>query len=366
MLSGQRRQALGQQRLAVVRHHHGADVWHAANVPPVSASAGPGRTRVCAAVATYNRKVLLAECVAALLAQTHPLDRVFVVDNASTDGTPELLRELGLLDDERVTYECLEQNIGGAGGFARAIDLARATGCDWIWAMDDDAEPPADALALLLGAPAAADPGTAVLAQAVVSPDGGLQLGARGHFRGRPRPLPTEAYATGEAPELDFATLVGILVRGAAARATDPPRAEFFIWGDDYEWCFRLRQHGSIRLVAESRIVHKAVGHGFETRRSRVLNRLPGPSFGATPYAGFWRNICGVRNFVWMKKTYEGQSALGAAGTVGQFALKALLFDERPFARIPWIVRAGIDGRLGVFHTVTPQEWAERLQSERR
>ena len=328
----------------------------------MSATAGPAGARVCAAVATYNRKVLLVECLAALLDQTHPVERVYVVDNASTDGTEALLRQHGLLDDPRVVHERLERNLGGAGGFARAIDLARATGCDWVWAMDDDAEPTRDALAQLVASPSAADPGTAVLAQAVVSPDGSLQLGARGHFRGRPRPLLAAAYEA--APELDFATLVGILVRGSAARATDPPRADFFIWGDDYEWCFRLRAHGSIRLVPGSRIVHKDVGHGFETRRSRALNRLPGPSFGATPYAGFWRNMCGVRNFVWMKKTYEGQSALGAVGTVAQFALKALLFDERPLARIPWIVRAGIDGRLGIFQTITPSEWAARLEAE--
>ena len=28
------------------------------------------------------------------------------------------------------------------------------------------------------------------------------------------------------------------------------------------------------------------------------------------------------------------------------------------------LVRAGIDGRLGVFQTVTPQEWARRLAAE--
>jgi len=323
-------------------------------------------SRVCAAVVTYNRAALLAECLHALLAQIHPLERVFVVDNASTDGTGSLLREQGLLDDPRIAYERLPENVGGAGGFARAIDAARATGCDWVWAMDDDTEPPPEALATLLGSAAAADPANIVLAQAVTNPDGGLQLGARGHFSGRPRPLAAELYVDGRAPELDFATLVGILVRGDAARATDPPRPEFFIWGDDYEWCFRLREHGAIRLIPESRIVHKDAGHGFQTRRSRFFNRLPGLSFGATPYAGFWRNMCGVRNFVWMKKTYEGQSALGAAGTVLQFIVKALLYDERALARIPWIIRAGIDGRLGIFQTVTPQQWAQRLEAERR
>ncbi|MBA2262971.1 MAG: glycosyltransferase, partial [Solirubrobacterales bacterium] len=200
--------------------------------------------RVCAAVVTYNRRDLLVECLQALLAQTHPVERVFVVDNASTDGTAELLRARGLLDDERVAYERLERNVGGAGGFARAIDQARQEECDWIWVMDDDTEPPPDALARLVASPAAADRAVAALAQKVISPDGGLQLGARGHFRGRPRPLPAEAYRDGEPADLGFAALVGMLVRAEAARATDPPRPEFFIWGDDYEWCLRLRRHG--------------------------------------------------------------------------------------------------------------------------
>ncbi len=324
------------------------------------------RTRVCAAVVTYNRRDLLVECLDALLAQTHPLERLYVVDNASTDGTADLLRERGLLDDERMVFERLERNLGGAGGFARAIDRARQSECDWIWVMDDDTEAQPEALARLLASPAAGDPAIAALAQKVVSPDGGLQLGARGHFRGRPRPLPAEAYRDGALPQLGFATLVGMLVRAEVARATDPPRPEFFIWGDDYEWCLRLRRHGALRLVPDSAIVHKDVGHGFETRRSRWVRRLTRLDYGATPYAGFWRNMCGIRNFVWTRKHYEGQSALGAVGTVAQFIVKALLFDERPFARIPWIVRAGIDGRLGVFHTVTPQEWAERLAAERR
>jgi GT2 family glycosyltransferase len=322
------------------------------------------RARVCAAVVTYNRKVLLVECLDALLRQTHSLARIFVIDNASTDGTQELLRERGLLDEERLEYVLLEHNSGGAGGYARAVEVSRELDVDWIWLMDDDAEPAPETLERLLGASPAGDDATAALCPAVVSPDGTLQPGARGTFQGRPRALPTEAYARGDHPDLGFATFVGILVRGSVARATEPPRADFFIWADDYEWCFRLRRHGRLRLVPEVSILHKDVGHGFETRRSRLVNRFTPLSYGATPWSGFWRNIAGVRNYVWVKKTYLGESALGAVGTVVQFALKALLYDERPLLRIPWIVRAGIDGRLGIFQTITPQEWAQRLREE--
>lgn len=320
------------------------------------------QARVCAALVTYNRKELLVECLDALLTQTHPVKRIVLADNASTDGTRELLRERGLLDDERIAYEPLETNLGSSGGFAHAVDVARATGADWIWVMDDDAEPRPDALERLLASPYAGDPGTAVLCQKPVNPDGSVQMGARGFFRGHPVALAPEEHVSGT--ELDFTTFVGMLVRGDTARATDPPKAEMFIWCDDYEWCFRLRERGAIRLVAESEIVHKDAGHGFSNRRMAIVNRVTGWGYGATPYSGFWRNIAGVRNWVWIKKTYLGEGPLGAVWTVTQFVAKALLYDERPFARVPWILRAALDGRRGVFQNITPREWAERLRRE--
>ena len=47
--------------------------------------------RVCAVVVTYNRSALLREALVALGAQTRPVDRILVVDNASTDGTREIV-----------------------------------------------------------------------------------------------------------------------------------------------------------------------------------------------------------------------------------------------------------------------------------
>ena len=51
---------------------------------------------VCVVVVTYNRKELLIECLEALSKQTRPLDGIYIIDNASADGTPELLLGKGL------------------------------------------------------------------------------------------------------------------------------------------------------------------------------------------------------------------------------------------------------------------------------
>jgi rhamnopyranosyl-N-acetylglucosaminyl-diphospho-decaprenol beta-1,3/1,4-galactofuranosyltransferase len=309
--------------------------------------------RVCAVVVTFNRRRLLAECLDALAAQTRAPDRVVVVDNGSTDGTADMLRARAAVETVR-----LETNRGSAGGFATGVEAAR--GCDWLWLMDDDAEPAPDALERLLASDAARDPAAAALCPAVVLPDGTIDVKHRGDFRRRPRYLRRDRY-TGT-PRLGFFTWVGVLLRAEVVRAAGPPKAELFVWADDYEYSFRVREHGEIRLVPASRVVHKDAGQAYTNRRSRFWNRLTGWDLDPTPIDAFWRNLCGIRNYIWLKRRYERQSAISAAGTAAQFMLKSLLYDERPLRRLRWIARAARDGRRGRFETITPQRWAAMLR----
>jgi GT2 family glycosyltransferase len=316
---------------------------------------------VCAVVVTYNRRDLLVRCLDAVLAQSRAPDELIVIDNASTDGSRELVAERGLLD--RVRWVRLGENGGSSGGFAAGVEAALPADADWIWLMDDDAEPELDCLERLLASRAAGDPSTAALCPVVVRPDGEVDLGHRGHFDGKPRALPLSEYVAGTAPELGFFTFVGVLLRTAVARAAGPPKAELFIWADDYEYSFRVRGHGAIRLVPEARVLHHDVGQAHSNRRSRFWNRLTGWSYGPAPLESFWRNLCGVRNYVWIKKRYEGQSAPAAVLTVAQFAVKSLLYDDAPLRRIPWIVRYGVAGRRGDFRNVRPAEWVALARS---
>ena len=322
--------------------------------------------RVVAAVVTYNRKQLLVECLRGILAQTHPVERLIVLDNGSTDGTEHALREAGILERPEVTWLPLGGNLGGAGGFARAVEAGRGTGADWIWLMDDDSEPPPDSLERLLSAPPAADPRTVALCSKVVYGDGvTIDANQRGHFRRRLLPLPEREYRPGHHPSLGFLSFVGSLVRADAARSTELPRADFFVWGDDVEYSFRLRELGEIRLVPESLILHKRVTHSFENRRSRFWNRVLPGEFWPTPLERFWQNLCGLRNYIWTKRTYEGQGALSAAGTTAQFVVKALLYDEQPLRRVRWIIRFARDGRRGRFENIPPADWVRMVREGR-
>ncbi|MEA2375929.1 MAG: hypothetical protein QOD53_2392 [Thermoleophilaceae bacterium] len=316
---------------------------------------------VHAGLVTFNRKDLLMECLDGVFAQTHPVEHVLLVDNASTDGTPELLRERGWLDRPELTYVRLEENLGGAGGFAETVRRGREADCDWLWLMDDDSSPEPDVVATLLRAAPAGDPATAALCPKVVYASGELDRNQRGHFRRRLIPLPEAAYVPGTTPELGFLSFVGALVRTRAARAEDPPKAEFFVWGDDVEYSLRLRRQGRIVLVPEATMVHKRVSQSYTNRRARFWNRVLPVSLFPTPIERFWQNLCGLRNYLWMKREYENQSALSAAGTTAQFLAKHLLYDEQPLRRLKWIVRFARDGRAGRFRNIPPRRWAEMV-----
>ena len=74
---------------------------------------------VTVAISTYNRAHLVLAALESVFAQTYTDYDVVVVDNGSSDGTRDLLRQFG----DRIRY-AYQDNTGRAGGRNRAIELA--------------------------------------------------------------------------------------------------------------------------------------------------------------------------------------------------------------------------------------------------
>ncbi|MGQ0761922.1 MAG: glycosyltransferase [Acidobacteriota bacterium] len=83
-------------------------------------------------LATYNRARFLAECLDSILAQTHQDLEIIVVDDASTDETPEVASRYS----DRIVYHRHEENRGFIETFKRASSLA--TGKYETYFGDDD------------------------------------------------------------------------------------------------------------------------------------------------------------------------------------------------------------------------------------
>ena len=108
--------------------------------------------RVCAVVVACNRKDLLRICLRSLLAQTRPVDKIVVVDNASTDGTAEMLdAEFSSFERLQILVRLtLKENTGGSGGVSAGMRWSHCNKFDWAWVMDDGVELAPDCLQRML------------------------------------------------------------------------------------------------------------------------------------------------------------------------------------------------------------------------
>lgn len=207
-----------------------------------------------AVVVSYNRLELLKKCLAALHAQTRPLDEIIVVDNGSTDGAAAYVEN----EYPSVTLFKTGVNLGGAGGFAWGVEIAMARGHSGAWLMDDDAEPEPDAVAPLINLLETQDPAPAFVASLVTA--------GRGVFNKRnPAVISTDAerqvvaHSWG-AVAVDTVPFVGVMINLDVAAQTDLPVSDYFIWMDDSEYTARLSRERISVMLPESMINHPDTG----------------------------------------------------------------------------------------------------------
>ncbi len=97
-------------------------------------------------ITTYNRSAYLQNLLKSV-AELDPLPSgVVIVDNASSDDTPDVIATAAENFPVPLLHHRLEQNVGGAGGFSAGIAKALELGTEWIWLMDDDVVAHPDAL----------------------------------------------------------------------------------------------------------------------------------------------------------------------------------------------------------------------------
>jgi rhamnopyranosyl-N-acetylglucosaminyl-diphospho-decaprenol beta-1,3/1,4-galactofuranosyltransferase len=230
------------------------------------------RASVACAVVTRDRRDLLRTCLTALAAQTVPVASVVVVDNASSDGTPDMLRR----EFADVTLVALTKNVGGAGGFHAAIERAHASGPDWVWVLDDDTIARPDALERLLSAPweEAGLRAPALLASRVDWSDGAPHPMNTPIFRRRDPDGLVRAAGAGLLP-LRASTFVSLLVSASAIDTYGLPRREFFLQADDIEFTARILRSEAGYLVPDSVVEHRtATAHTFADDPFRFYHHL--------------------------------------------------------------------------------------------
>ena len=242
----------------------------------------PGSPMISVIVVSYNTRDLLLDCLRTLYACTEAEIEVIVVDNASRDGSPDAVeREF---PDVRV----LRQPENTGFGRANNAGLQQASG-RFILLLNSDVtvkEGAVDRMSdfLLL------HPEAGAVGPKLVRPDGRLDLACRRGF-----PTPSASFyrmsglsklfpgsrrfnqynlghlANGELHEIDAGTAACLMVRLAAVDQVGLFDPDFFMYGEDLDLCFRLKEGGwKIFYMPAAEAIH-IKGASSRQQTSRML-----------------------------------------------------------------------------------------------
>ena len=245
------------------------------------------KAQVCAVVVTHNRSQVLRRCLLALMAQTRPVDCILVVDNASTDGTANLLNG----EFPGVEVLNLPRNVGSAGGFTTGIQWACGRKFDWVWTMDDDTLCTEQALQKLLEARQKfpLDHRPNLLASKVIWTDGSLHPVNLQSFK----PFDPEAqFMAAEAGTISirFTSFVSMLIHRSCVFRFGLPVADYFLSNDDMEYSAAILRSQLGVVVPGSVVTHA-------TERKSAPGRTLGKRF-----------YFEVRNKIWLMRRSDAFS----------------------------------------------------------
>lgn len=285
--------------------------------------------KIGAVVVTYNRLALLQECIASLKNQTRKLDEIIIVNNSSTDGTLEWL------NSQKDLTTITQENSGSAGGQYTGIKTAYEKGYDWIWCMDDDAEPKLNALEELTKF---FSDENKVLACTVIDKQQVIQVNHRGYFNLRKvkkgdiqYPSLLENYKTKETFTADFASFVGIMINKSIVKNIGLPRKELFICHDDVEYSLRINEISKILVVTKSKIIHKEKIHDKIEIKKKLLWTSQRPLLSRYGI----QCLC-YRNMFFLYQYYYQNKVIGTLNVLYNYLIllrRIILYDNKKYFR---------------------------------
>lgn len=217
-------------------------------------------------IVSYNTRADLARTLESLhTAPPAVSSEIVVVDNASEDGSPQMVRERW--PEVRVI------DAGGNLGFARANNLGiRATRSELVLLLNSDTSVPAGAVDALV-ADLRAHPEAAVVGPRLVDLEGRLEISFGrmiGPFNELRQKLFGRLYesgnrlaqravvrAAGRAGHVDWVSGACLLVRRADAEAIGLLDERFFLYTEDVDFCASIRARGrAVRFTPAAEVVH--------------------------------------------------------------------------------------------------------------
>ncbi|MEJ5308675.1 MAG: glycosyltransferase family 2 protein [Anaerolineae bacterium] len=232
-------------------------------------------------VVSWNVKELLSDCLLSLreeIKRTNVRAKVEVVDNASTDGSAEMVHER----HPWIRLHVSAENLGFVRGNNLVLERLQADGLpDFVWLLNPDTTVRPGALATLLDF-FKKTPRAGLVGPQLLNPDGSAQPSAF-RFPDVLQPLfdlgwlPQRFYYTrlnGRYPDLgaqpyriDHPLGAAMMVRGATIQQVGVLDPQFFMYCEEIDWAWRMQKAGwETWLVPEAKVIHYG---GASTNQAR-------------------------------------------------------------------------------------------------
>lgn len=231
---------------------------------------------------TYNRMNDLKKALSKYESQIKKPEYILVVNNNSSDGTREMLKEWKMINCGITKYVInLDRNIGGSGGFYTGLQKSLSLECDWIWVADDDAYPYEDALEnaeIFLEKRVELDNISAICG--TVINNGKIDTSHRRRITNNKFKVIEKEVMESEYEkdyfELNLFSYVGSIINKKILKDVGITEKEYFIYCDDTEHSYRLSKVGKIFCVPTIKI-----SHDVELQNREEIN---------------WKRYYGIRN----------------------------------------------------------------------
>ncbi|HIP73869.1 MAG TPA: glycosyltransferase family 2 protein [Anaerolineae bacterium] len=221
---------------------------------------------VISVILNTNRREDTLACLTSLADGRYPNHQIIVLDNASTDGSVEAIRE----QFPAVQIIPLTENLGYAGNNNVGIAAALEQGADWVFVLNEDTILDPDCIPQLVETGESA-PQIGIVGPMVYhfdEPD--VIQSAGGQFDGNMQSshIAQNEPDTGQFPEprdVDWISGCAIMLRREVIEQVGALDERFFYYWEETEWCLRAGRAGwRISHAPQAKLWHKGVQRDYQ------------------------------------------------------------------------------------------------------
>jgi len=233
---------------------------------------------VCIVVLNWNRQDLTLELLGQLKGLDYTCSQIMLVDNDSSDGSPEKVAE----NFPQVEILRNQENLGAAGGFNSGIEWAVKQGCyKYIWLLDNDVKVESDSLKLLVevmeGHPNAGLAGPMVLNRdcpELVMEIGGQILWEEASSIGWGKGEPKSQWADRPAFAVDYLPGgCGMLIRTQVLEKIGGLDNRYYFLWEDIDLGLKFKEQGfEVLAVPKAKVYHQDITLARSSPRHRYYS----------------------------------------------------------------------------------------------